>query len=459
MRGAHRLRRRVGPPASVAAGSRSGPDAPDAGETAPDVEVADASEPAEDALEPVDASRTAVAIAVGAYTSCALMSDGTVECWGFGEDGELGDGKLSDRSTPARVPGIHGATAISPGMYVRCALLRGGDVECWGDNAEGEIQNPPTLNPSAIPTPVAVPRWKGAKEIVSVSRTTCALLADSTVSCAGTSPTPSSPWTIQGSSGSTQIGLWDFGGCAVGPGGTVACWGDNDEGQLGGGTADFTYGFTAVRVPGLEGVTSIATGSSGFTCALLSNAAVSCWGVNNTGQLGSATAGCSDGNGGSCSEVPIPVPGLTGVTALTAGESFACAVLTNGTVDCWGDNFSGELGERNDEGLVCAHARSRIEPRHRHLGVRLPHLRGHRRRLRRVLGRQTRTASSVRRRRSSALLRVRRGQSSSGRDGASGGGARAVRAADDPQPHVPPWHFWPAGQSFLLPHCAQRPSS
>jgi alpha-tubulin suppressor-like RCC1 family protein len=334
-----------GPPASVAAGSQSGPDALDAGEMTPDVEVADASEPADDALEPInDASRTAVAIAVGWYTSCVLMSDGTVECWGYGEDGELGDGKLSDRSTPARVPGIHGATAISPGMYVRCALLRGGDVECWGDNAEGEIQNPPILNPSAIPTPVAVPRWKGAREIASVSRTTCALLADSTVSCAGTSPTSSSPWSIQGSSGSTQIAIWVVGGCALGPGGTVACWGGNDEGQLGVGTADFTDGVTAMRVPGLEGVTSIATGSSGFTCALLSNTSVTCWGANNTGQLGSVPVACSGGNGGSCSEVPILVPGLTGVTALTAGDSFACALLSNGTVDCWGSNVNGALG-------------------------------------------------------------------------------------------------------------------
>jgi Regulator of chromosome condensation (RCC1) repeat len=71
---------------------------------------------------------------------------------------------------------------------------------------------------------------------------------------------------------------------------------------------------------------------------------VSCWGADNTGQLGSGPLTCTGGNGGSCSEVPIPVPGLTNVTALTAGDSFACALLSNGTVDCWGDNVNGELG-------------------------------------------------------------------------------------------------------------------
>jgi hypothetical protein len=313
----------------------------DAGATTSDAQAAD---DAPESLDVAPPTAHAQAIAVGWYTSCVLMSDGTVECWGYGEDGELGDGTLAQRSTPAKVSGIAGATALSAGDYVRCALLRGGDVECWGDNEEGEIQNPPTPDPGAIPTPVAVPRWKGATEIVSAFRTTCALLADSTVSCAGTSPTPSSPWSIQGVPGSTQIGISDVGGCTLATDGTVACWGGNDEGQLGRGTADFGYTLTAVRVPNLEGVTAIATGTSGFTCARHASGTVSCWGADNTGQLGSGPLTCTGGNGGSCSEVPIPVPGLTNVTALTAGDSFACALLSNGTVDCWGDNVNGELG-------------------------------------------------------------------------------------------------------------------
>jgi alpha-tubulin suppressor-like RCC1 family protein len=331
--------------ASAPPGPRVVSNAPDAsletGTPAPDAGGNDAREPVDD--RPLTAR--AVAIAAGWYTNCVLLDDGTVACWGGGVEGELGDGTLADRATPERVPGIEDATALSTGMYVRCALLRGGDVDCWGDNEEGEIQNPPSAEPNILPTPVAVPRWSGAKQIVSAFRTTCALLADSVVSCAGTSPTPTSPWTIPVASGSTQLAISDLGGCALAPDATVECWGYDDRGELGNGTANFAILLTASRVPNLEGVTAITSGTSGFTCALLADTTVSCWGDNSTGQLGSSpVASCMGGNGGACSEVPIPVPGLTGVTALAAGDSFACALLSNGTVDCWGDNVNGELG-------------------------------------------------------------------------------------------------------------------
>jgi alpha-tubulin suppressor-like RCC1 family protein len=75
----------------------------------------------------------------GVYHTCALMGDGTVQCWGFDQDGELGDGVLTSRSTPAPVYGVANATQISAGDYHTCALIADGSVYCWGDGKEGQL--------------------------------------------------------------------------------------------------------------------------------------------------------------------------------------------------------------------------------------------------------------------------------------------------------------------------------
>ena len=107
-------------------------------------------------------------------------------------------------------------------------------------------------------------------------------------------------------------------------------WGDNHEGQLGNGTIKTSA--VPVPVPGLTGVTAIAAGSL-FSLALLNNGTVMAWGDNREGQLGDGTLRNST--------VPVPVKGLSGVTAITAGAQHSLAALANGTAMAWGDN---ELG-------------------------------------------------------------------------------------------------------------------
>lgn len=121
--------------------------------------------------------------------------------------------------------------------------------------------------------------------------------------------------------------------CALLDDGTVACWGNNDFGQLGDGT--FTPRTSPVPVASLTGVISIAAGSF-HTCAILASGAVRCWGDNFDGQLGTG--------GNLSSTTPVAVVGLTNALSLAAGSAHTCAVRSGGAVWCWGDNSLGQLG-------------------------------------------------------------------------------------------------------------------
>ncbi|MFJ9521113.1 RCC1 domain-containing protein [Kitasatospora sp. NPDC101801] len=119
----------------------------------------------------------------------------------------------------------------------------------------------------------------------------------------------------------------------------VRSWGQNASGQLGDGTKVNRQ--TPVSVVGMSGVelTTIAaggTGTNGFALTLLANGTVEAWGKNDKGQLGNGTA--------EDSSVPGLVAGLGGVEAIAAGGSHALALLKDGTVKAWGNNKEGELG-------------------------------------------------------------------------------------------------------------------
>ncbi len=123
-------------------------------------------------------------------------------------------------------------------------------------------------------------------------------------------------------------------GLAVRSDGTVWAWGDNRYGELGGGTT--TDPTTPVRVTGLTGGTQVAAGGL-FSLALRSDGTVWAWGENTHGQLGRGTVTDHE-------VTPAPVPGLAGVTRISAGDDWGLALLSDGTVRAWGSNASGQLG-------------------------------------------------------------------------------------------------------------------
>jgi len=142
------------------------------------------------------------------------------------------------------------------------------------------------------------------------------------------------PVAVSGIAGAASITTGAYHTCVLLGDGTVRCWGRNGQGQLGDGT--LTNSATPVPVAGITGVAAVSGGGS-HTCALLRDGTVHCWGENADGQLGTSTAG-------EVSTTPVRVGGITGAIAVTAGWQHTCALLGDGTVQCWGRNLEGQLG-------------------------------------------------------------------------------------------------------------------
>jgi len=242
-----------------------------------------------------------VSVSVGLYYSSALLSNGTVQSWGNNGNGSLGNqptalcpfGFSTCAWTPILLTNVSGVSAIAAGNSSQCALLSSGTVECWGFNGDGELGNGTTSNGSG--TPVAVSNLSGAVGISSGDGHACARLSDGTVACWGANSSgqlgngstneSSVPVPVSSLSGVSATATGGHFSCALLSGGTVRCWGENVHGQLGNGPTTGLSMPVPVGVSSLSGATAIAAGYE-HACALLSSGAVACWGYNGWGQLG-----------------------------------------------------------------------------------------------------------------------------------------------------------------------------
>jgi hypothetical protein len=242
-------------------------------------------------------------LAVGSEHVCALNQYGTVYCWGFNYFGQVGNTTTSSSSTPYWVAVPGGATSMVAGGLHTCAVVQG-QVYCWGNNAFGQLGTGNTTQLNAPNAPVSTSSGfiSGMVQIAAGGDHTCGLRAD----------------------------------------GTLFCWGDNGNGQLGNGTQ--TNSYAAIQLTTISGVAQVTAGANS-TCARKNDGSVWCWGADNNGAVG-------DGLG----RAAVPTPTQVGAGTLPSSVSLwsngamsdaFCSVGTDGSLTCWGQ-IPGGNGPPND---------------------------------------------------------------------------------------------------------------
>lgn len=312
----------------------------------------------------------AARVSTGGANGCVVLSDTRLRCWGWGREGELGNGTNPDYANRAKI--VFNPTATGPLTGVRsvaigythvCALLQNGQVRCWGQGGEGQLGNG-RYEDSSLPVPVlnrsGTARLGNVTQISAGGSATCARLTSGEARCWGdngygqfgsgsldSSALPVPVRTVTGPGALTRVAQLDLGyysTCARLTTGEARCWGRNADGQVGDGTRyDRLRPVVVVNANGTGPLTAVRDISVGdfHACAVRSDATARCWGGNGDGQVGDGTTDPR------LRPVVVahPVGGpLRSVVSVDAGDNHSCARVGGGQVRCWGLNENGQVG-------------------------------------------------------------------------------------------------------------------
>lgn len=208
--------------------------------------------------------------AAGLHT-CGATMDFHAYCWGRNEDGQLGDATTIQKLRPTPVAGSLAFRLATVGAFkgngdawtaVSCGLITDGHAYCWGDNHNGSLGD-------------------------------------------GTTTSRSSPTAVQGTTLFSTLSVGAAHVCGVTTASRAFCWGTNGNGELGIGATTNAIS-SPVAVTGGLTFKAVTAGTS-FTCGIASDDRAYCWGANQYGQLGNGTA--NDGPIVTPHTTPAPVLG------------------------------------------------------------------------------------------------------------------------------------------------------
>ena len=306
----------------------------------------------------------------GSFFSCAVTRTGAVRCWGGGAEGVLGYGDTlavgldEDPIEAGEVSLGQGqqdmsVIAISSSHKRTCVVGATGGLQCWGNGGAPLGYGPGSeddVGDDELPREKGFVQLRSAAISVAVgARFACAVVSEDGFRCWGddvnigvrSQHIGDDEGPGEGPLVELQIPIvelaagWNH-ACVLLRGGTVRCWGSNAEGQLGYGHLNELLDVTmAESVPVGGVVTQLALGNA-FSCALLEEGQVRCWGRAGSGQLGYGTlVGVGgDTTPAEAGDVPLGGPAVR----ISAGDAHVCAVMHTGSVRCWGDNEHGQLG-------------------------------------------------------------------------------------------------------------------
>ena len=331
-------------------------------------------------------------VSSGYYFECALKTGNSLYCWGRNDDGELGIGSYNNKYTPTQVGTSTNWTLISAGVGFACGE-NSGDLQCWGDNekrqlgietSEDNVNIPTTVKTIDLNmisagdshnciidsdnnlfcmgynyewelgigeneyfyTPQEISYSKSVSHFSSGGRSSCLIDSDNHLYCFGESKDGklglgantkayyNTPQEVDNSNTWKDLSLNLKHSCGIQTDGSLYCWGDNSNYQLGIGSS--TSQSSPVLVgDGTENWFDISTGSS-HSCAIKGTGELNCWGYNNRHQVNSSSS--------TYIATPAKVNDDLDWASVTSGVYHNCAIKSNGELYCWGYNSYGQLG-------------------------------------------------------------------------------------------------------------------
>lgn len=286
--------------------------------------------------------------------TCGIAPDGRVWCWGDASMGQMGDGDSYTNTIvrPQPVPGISGAVRIASGYDGSCALIRDGSVQCWGTVGRSNSRLR-SREFKVLRAPQRMPLPEPATHLSFRVHHGCIVGVSGAVYCWGFNANGAlgdgstvdrmTPVRVKGlGERIVQVAAGYMHTCAIGESRRVYCWGWNGQGQLGNGPErpfEEDRRFRPARVPGLADIVQLAIAS--HTCALDSAGRVSCWGYNEFGGAG------QDNRRYPAVTRPRPVALPEPALEIAPNEWGTCALGPSLKVYCWGSNKAKLIGEKD----------------------------------------------------------------------------------------------------------------
>ena len=317
-------------------------------------------------------------LGISSETTCIITNDSNVRCWGVNNLGQFGNGALGGGWSNTSLPSNKIPISISTGSNANhfCVVMDDGSLYCWGDNRWGQLglgfscpsgsyQNGCNghgglLNPSIV----TLPNNLTATAVSTSLDGTCAILADHSVWCWGDNGLgklgtgidynydfPSTlysynpaPVVMPTGFNATGISSGYQHSCMLGMDSRVFCWGLAQALGAGSDMSDYTYSdsiyysSSPVEVSSQSSFVSISVGTR-FSCAITTNSTVECWGTNSAQQLGAGldVNGAAVAGNNEYHPIETDLPTNSSPVSISLGDDYACAIMSNMSVYCWGD--------------------------------------------------------------------------------------------------------------------------
>lgn len=297
-------------------------------------------------LKAIGSEKDWARVAVGYTNACALKTNGTLWCFGSNRYGELGRAAPPfSSSTPLQVGTDTDWTAVSASYDYACATKKDGSVRCWGSDGVGQLGRG---TDHTVPVKVS-----GSYANISAGTDgACGASNAGAIVCwgyagpifsTGTVPLYDTPTTITTGGFARAFAGWSSlheDACAIATTtSTLSCWGLNENGQVGTGAANNS----TVAAPTSVGIPakSVALGFD-HTCAIHTDGSLYCWGQSSAG-------GAPSGD----SATPVKV-GTDTWTSLAAGLDSTCGIKSDGTTWCWSSKYTAPMQQIGSAGQYTA---------------------------------------------------------------------------------------------------------